>query len=309
MTTTETPFSTPVLLLLFNRPQHTRAVLARLREVRPMRVFVHCDGPRQSVANEAEKVADVRAEIAKIDWPCEVKTLYREQNAGLRAGVSGALDWFFEQVERGIVLEDDCLPDRSFFPFCEEMLERYAQEERVMHIGGSNVAQRLTRSFAESYFFSQFTFVWGWASWRRAWQKMALNLDGLEDFVAQKQLQSLTPDPLAQAYLLEKFRATRAGENNSWAYAWAYSVLKNNGLSIVPRLNLVQNTGIGEAGATHTKEADKKADIRASSLQFPLMHPARVEWPKGLDKEIFYASQKSRSRLTLWFLLKKFGLR
>ncbi len=303
------PCTTPILLLLFNRPQHTEAVLDRLREVRPAVLYVHVDGPRSHVDREAEKVAEVRAKLEKVDWPCTLKTLFREQNAGLRMGVSGALNWFFEEVERGIVLEDDCLPDLSFFPFCEAMLERYAQEEKVMHIGGSNVAEPLTRALPTSYFFSQFSFVWGWASWRRAWAKMSIDLDGFEDFVRENRIKSLTPKPMAQAYFLEKFRATRAHENNSWAYAWAYSVLKNNGLSIVPRLNLVQNTGIGAAEATHTKEADKQANIRASSLAFPLLHPAQIERPKGLDQEIFYASQKNRIRLTLWFMLKKFGLR
>jgi hypothetical protein len=300
---------TPILLLLFNRPKHTEAVIRCLRQVKPTQIFVHCDGPRENIPAEAEKVADVRAELNKIDWPCEVKTLFREQNAGLRAGVSGALNWFFEAVEQGIILEDDCLPDVSFFPFCEDLLERYAQEDHVMHIGGSNVAEPLTRVLPTSYFFSQFTFVWGWASWRRAWIKMSLDLDGFEHFVRDGQIESLTTKPLAQTYMLEKFRATKALENNSWAYAWAYTILKYNALSIVPRLNLVQNTGIGEAEATHTREADKKAKLHASSLGFPLVHPANFDRPTNWDKEIFYASQKSRSRLILWFILQKIGLR
>lgn len=284
-------------------------VLERLRAVQPAQLFVHCDGPRQGVEGEAEKVEAVRAAVQSIDWPCEVKTLFRDQNLGLRAGVSNALNWFFEAVPAGIVLEDDCLPDPSFFPFCAEMLERYAETDKVMHIGGSNVAEPVTRALAESYFFSQFTFVWGWASWRRAWAKMSLQLEGFEDFVRQHEIQSLTDAPMAQAYMLEKFRATQAGENNSWAYAWAYSVLKNNGLSIVPRVNLVQNTGIGALEATHTKRSDPQAKIKASSLEFPLVHPTQITRLPGLDREIFYATQKSRVRLTLWFLLQKFGLR
>lgn len=300
---------TPLLLLLFNRPQHTEAVLECLRKVRPSQVFVHCDGPREHVAGEAEKVAAVRGVLQKIDWPCSVQTLFREQNAGLREGVSGALNWFFAQVEQGIVLEDDCLPDESFFPFCESMLGRYAADERVMHIGGSNVAEDLTRHLPSSYFFSQFSFVWGWATWRRAWANMSIDLDGFDHFVQENRIHTLTPYPMAQAYFLEKLRATRARENNSWAYAWAYSVLKNNGLSIVPSLNLVQNTGIGEAGATHTTADDKKARLRAARMVFPLRHPTQTERPAGLDAKIFYASQKNRIRLTLWFLLQKFGLR
>ena len=301
--------NTPILLLLFNRPKHTAAVISRLRAVKPGKVFIHCDGPRENVAGEAEKVAAVQAEAAKIDWPCTVEKLFRVQNTGLREGVSGALNWFFEAVEQGIILEDDCLPDPSFFPFCEAMLERYAHEEKVMHIGGSNVAERLTQTLPTSYFFSQFSFVWGWASWRRAWAKMSLDLVGYEDFVRRGKIKSLSSETMAQAYILDKFRATKARENNSWAYAWAYSVLQNDGLSVVPRINLVQNTGIGEAEATHTRHRDHQANIQSSSIAFPLVHPAGLERPEGLDSEIFYASQKSRLRLTLWFLMQKFGLR
>lgn len=300
---------TPVLLLLFNRPRHTSAVLDRLREVRPTQVYVHCDGPRAQVAGETEKVAEVRAVLDKIDWPCSVKTLFREENAGLRQGVFGALNWFFKEVEQGIVIEDDCLPDPSFFPFCETLLAQYATAEKVMHIAGSNVAAPITSKLESSFFFSQFSFVWGWASWRRAWQHMSLDLDGFEQFVSEKRIESLSKNPLAQAYMLDKFRATKARENNSWAYAWAYSVLNHNGLSIVPSLNLVQNTGIGDAGATHTRETNKLATLKASKINFPLKSPSAIERPEGLDQEIFYHSQKSRIRLILWFLLQKFGLR
>jgi hypothetical protein len=301
--------ATPVLLLLFNRPRHAEAVLERLRSVRPTHLYVHCDGPRSTVIGEAEKVAAVRGVLAKIDWPCEVKTLFRDQNAGLRAGVSGALNWFFGEVERGIVLEDDCMPDLSFFPFCEEMLERYANDEQVMHIGGSNVAQGVTQTLPNSYFFSTFTFVWGWASWSRAWAKMSLNLNGLEVFERNDELAAVLKNPMARAYLYDKFRVTQSGKNSSWAYAWFYSVLKIKGFSIVPRLNLVQNTGIGDQEATHTKKRDPQAELRASSLPFPLRHPERLGFDPNLEQALFYAAQKSRIRLTLWFLLQKIGLR
>ena len=301
--------STPVLLLLFNRPQHTAAVIEQLRKVRPARIFVHCDGPRDQYPEEAEKVAAVKSELKKIDWPCELSTLFREQNAGLRVGVFGALNWFFESVEQGIILEDDCLPDVSFFPFCEAMLERYALEDQVMHIGGSNVAEGLTSTFTNSYFFSRFSFVWGWASWRRAWKKMSINLEGLEAFEQQNRLEELFSNPMARTYLYDKFRATKRGKNNSWAYAWFYSILKNKGLCVVPRQNLVQNTGIGDSEATHTKKADPQAGLRASSLHFPLTHPLGFDRDPDLELGLFYAAQKSRIRLTLWFLLKLFGFR
>jgi len=299
----------PVLLLFFNRPEHASTVLERVRAVRPSRVYVHCDGPRAGVAGEAEKVAAVRALVNTIDWQCEVYTLFRAKNMGLRNGVSNALDWFFEQEEMGIVLEDDCLPDISFFPYCETLLKEYQNDPKVMHIAGSNLAAEITAGQIESYFFSKFVFVWGWASWRSAWKKMSLNLDALDAFVAQNRLAEITSNTMSQAYLLDKFETTRQKKNNSWAYAWLFSVLQARGMSIVPSKNLVQNTGIGEAGATHTSKKDARAAIRADQLDFPLIHPKTKLVRPGLDQLLFYLSQKSRWRLLLWYILKKSGLR
>ncbi len=299
----------PVLLLFFNRPQHATAVLERVRAARPPRVYVHCDGPREGVAGDAEKVAAVQALADTIDWECEVYSLFRTTNMGLRNGVSNALDWFFGQEEMGIVLEDDCLPDPSFFPYCETLLKEYQNNPKIMHIAGSNLASAWTEGNVESYFFSKFVFVWGWASWRRAWQKMSLGLDSLDAFVAQKRIAEISSSPMTQAYLLDKFETTRQKKNNSWAYAWFFSILQAGGLSIVPGKNLVQNTGIGEAGATHTSKKDARAAIRATPLDFPLIHPKAKNRRPSLDQQLFFLTQKSYWRLALWYLLKKARLR
>lgn len=300
----------PVLLLVFNRPEHTRQVMERLRQLRPARLYVHADGPRAGVPGETEKVAAVRAAVAQaVDWPCTVQQLYRTDNAGLREGVYGALNWFFQQEEAGIILEDDCRPDASFFRFCAELLERYRDEEQIMHIGGSNLIESRTKVFETSYVFSRFSFVWGWASWRRAWQKMSLDLEGLDEFIAARDIRSLVSSPLAQIYMLEKFRVTQQKINRSWGYAWFYSILKNNGLCIVPTINLVQNVGVGEAGATNTAEKNDAARLAAGSMDFPLRHPAKRQPDTGLEQAFFYASQKQRRRLLLWYALRKLGLR
>lgn len=299
----------PILLLFFNRPRHAEAVLDRVRLVRPERLYIHCDGPRSNVAGEAEKVMAVRKLIESIDWPCAVTTLFREQNMGLRNGVSNALDWFFGQEEMGIVLEDDCLPDLSFFPFCAELLQRYANDAKVMHIGGSNVAHKKTEAWIESYFFSKTALVWGWASWRRAWAKMTLTLDGLDEFENKKEIRGYSENPMIQAYLLDKFETTRQQRNQSWAYAWSYSVLKNDGLAIVPTKNLVQNTGIGAEEATNTGKRNAKTEIKAVPLAFPLLHPAAIARNAAMDQTLFYAYQKAGFQLFLWYFLKKLGLR
>jgi hypothetical protein len=304
------PCSAPVLFLTFNRPQHTRVALERIRQARPSRLYVHCDGPRPHVAGEADKVAEVRAIIKEgIDWDCEMIAFFRTDNQGLRQGVYGALNWFFATEPYGIVLEDDCVPDLTFFQFCEEILERYKDDEQVMHIGCSNLAEDYTAGQDASYVFSRFSFVWGWAGWRRAWQKMSLDLEGLDKFVQSNSIKNFLDDPKAQAYMLDKFRATQLRENNSWAYAWFYSILKNGGLCIVPKVNLVQNTGVGEAGATNTTEQNEKARLRAQPISFPLVHPESRRPDPGLELRFFHLSQKSKFRLGVWHLLYIFGLR
>jgi len=304
------PLQVPVLFLVFNRPEHTRLALDRIRQARPPRLYVHSDGPRPQVNGEAGRVEQVRTIIGQgVDWDCEVKTLYRAENQGLRQGVFGALNWFFEAEPYGIVLEDDCVPDLSFFPFCAELLEYYRDDEQVMHIGGSNLAEATTADLEASYVFTRFSFVWGWAGWRRAWQKMSPDLEGLDTFEQSGKISRLVGDPMARAYMLDKFRVTQRRENNSWAYAWFYSILKNDGLCLVPKVNLVQNTGVGEAGATNTRGQNEKARLRAQPISFPLVHPESRQ-PEGmLEKQFFYLSQKRRFRLWLWYLLKITGLR
>ncbi len=301
---------TPVLLLAFNRPEQTSVVLDRMRMVQPRVVYVHIDGPRTDRAGESALVQSVQQVIESgIDWPCTVHRLYRPHNAGLRAGVYEALNWFFEVEPAGIVLEDDCVPDPSFFRFCSELLEKYAQDDQIMHIGGSNLIQEITQTRDNSYLFTSFSFVWGWASWRRAWQKMKIDLDGLVEYQASGAIRDFISDPMAQVYMLDKFRSTQAKKNNSWAYAWFYSILKNKGLCIVSAVNLIENTGIGQAGATHTQAKNEKAQVKAAEIRFPLKHPDKKNTDALLEKQFFYSSQKSRLRLWIWYLLKKAGLR
>jgi len=303
-------YSVPVLFLTFNRPQHTQAVLERLRLLQPERLYVHCDGPRPHRPEDADNVSAVRNILeTQVDWPCQVTTLFRDVNLGLRAGVFDAINWFFRQETEGIILEDDCIPDPSFFRFCQEMLETYRDDEQIMHIGGSNLAQEFTAGLPESYVFSKFSFVWGWATWRRAWNKMSVSLDGLEKFAASEHFKQFVPNSMARVYMLDKFRDTQQRKNNSWAYAWFYSILKNNGLCIVPKKNLVQNVGVGEQSATNTTSSNQAARLRAGVLEWPLVHPSERSPEPGLEIHFFYTSQKKRPRLLIWWALKKIGLR
>ncbi len=295
--------------MFFNRPGHAAAVMDRVRGARPARVYAHVDGPREGRADEESLVEACRALVQEIDWPCEVHTLFRDRNMGLRDGVGDALNWFFAREEFGIVLEDDCLPDPTFFPYCEELLLKYRNDDRVMHITGSNVAERYTCHLADSYLFSRFSLVWGWASWRRAWDKMSSGLDGLQAFEEEGRLRSLIPGRMAQTYMMDKFHVTSRKENNSWAYAWFYSILDSDGLCIIPKVNLVENVGVGDARATNTRARLRHRQASAQMMTFPLRHPSNADTDIGLERQIFYHTQKQKWRLFIWYLLRLTGLR
>lgn len=292
------PLNTPVLIVAFNRAEKVQQVFNRVREVQPKQLFLSVDGARKHKPNEIEKVKAVQAIVKQVDWECEVKTLFRTENLGCRMGVSGGIDWFFEQVEYGIILEDDCVPDVSFFYFCEELLERYKNHERIMQISGSNLIPEKFSQYDTSYVFSNFALIWGWATWRRAWQKRDVDLKYFPSFVKENEVSRLINDRTGQRYILDKFKDTHLKINDSWAYAWFCNILHYDGLSILPTDNLIQNIGVDEE-ATHTKGIGLGRYQKASAgVKFPLRHPTKVE--KVSDKtamEIFYVNYKPKHLL------------
>lgn len=291
-----------ILLLVFNRPEHTRRLVARLRQWRPPALYVSADGPRPHMPNDAAKCAAVRAIFEReIDWPCTLHTHFLPENLGCRRAVQKGISWFFECVEEGIILEDDCLPDLSFFSFCFELLERYRHDEQVMHISGSNPAPQACQHLPASYLFSRFSFIWGWATWRRAWQHYDPTFPDLERQWAEPNsaFSRLLPDRAARRYLLDKFEGVRNGTFDTWDYAWFYALVRQEGLGIVPKVNLVQNIGFG-AEATHTSaDAGKRYTQPTTSLSWPLLHPQEREPIPAIEKAFFFASQKDPFRLWL----------
>ncbi len=241
---------TPVLLLAFSRPDTTRRVLERIREAAPLRFYVACDAARDGRLAEAEKVAAVRALVAElVDWPCELKTLYREQNLGCKMAVSGALDWFFAQEEMGIILEDDCLPDPSFFGYCETLLHRFKDDERIFMISGNNF-QRGVRVTEYSYYYSWLTHIWGWASWRRSWQKVDLEMKNWPAFLAAGGVKQIYPKVRHARRWEKTFGRYLQGRYNTWDYPLLFASWWHRQLTVLPEVNLVSNIGFGEGG-TH----------------------------------------------------------
>ena len=249
----EQPLRTPVLFLIFNRPLTTLRVFNEIRNARPTRLYVAGDGPRLSHDDEAERVAQARKIATAVDWHCDLKTRFHESNLGCKEAVSSAISWFFEHEKQGIILEDDCLPSSSFFWFCENLLNRYEYDNRIMMISGYN-KQQTWRQKSCDYFFSNLGGVWGWASWRRAWTLYDPNMDDLDILIKQKYFDRLLgprAGPFRAKQLLKAKSGNISGDISSWAYPWGFSRHKHNGLSCVPCHSLISNIGFGQ-NATHT---------------------------------------------------------
>jgi hypothetical protein len=263
--------SPPVLVLLFNRPEVTRRLLEAMNTTRPKELYVAADGPRASHPEDRELCARTRELVESLSWPCRVHRLYRDTNLGLQAAVTSALDWFFDQVEAGIVLEDDCIPAPAFFPFAAEMLERYSDDSRVMHVSGLNMKPNEQFS-PDSYFFTRVGHIWGWATWRRAWR---LNDPTMSKWPAlRRQLGPGTPK--LQRVLGRKFASAYAGRKKTWSRVWYYSISLHSGMAIIPATNMVSNIGFGE-DATHTRGGRHPLRLDASgNLPTSLLHPREI---------------------------------
>lgn len=262
---------TPVAFLVFNRPDTSIKVFEEIRRVRPPKLFVVADGPRTNKPGELEKCLAVRAIIDTVDWPCEVLKNYSDVNLGCKTRVSSGIDWVFSQVEQAIILEDDCLPHLTFFQFCEELLEKYNNDQRVMHIGGSNFQDGKVHGDG-SYYFSRFSHIWGWATWRRAWSHYDVKMKDFPIFRDQNQIQNIFPEKSMHAEWINKLQTVYDGELDTWDLQWLYTVWSKNGLAIIPNANVVSNIGFGE-NATHTTMESELANKELFSID-KIIHPS-----------------------------------
>ena len=240
------PLKTAVLFMIFNRPDTTKQVFEAIREAKPPRLYIAADGARRDREGEAQKVEDARKIASNVDWDCEVKILFRDENLGCKYAVSGSITWFFEHEEQGIILEDDCLPSQSFFWFCEELLERYRGDLRVGHISGYNhFPNRVKYS---DYFFSLFPGIWGWGTWKNRWKTYDVEISHFKN--SEEELKSMFLDKRVFKYYSNIYSNIKLVD--TWDYQWTYNLLMQRFLSIRPSYNLVTNIGFGK-WATHTK--------------------------------------------------------
>ena len=263
----------PILLITFNRPEQTKAVLVALKAVRPTRLFVANDGPRASREADASKCESVRALISsEVDWPCDVQTLYRTDNLGCRRGVQAAISWFFRLVPEGIILEDDIVPDPSFFAYQAALLERYRDDPRVMVVAGHR--SQNDAAWPESYRFSRFAAIWGWGSWRRVWERYEPLAESYFHEAGRERLCAELRHPELVDWWNGSLQAVAEGRLDTWDVQLCYLLLRQRGLCVVPRVRLVQNIGFGK-DATHTT-GEGGSEAPPTALDFPLVHPTTV---------------------------------
>jgi glycosyltransferase involved in cell wall biosynthesis/tetratricopeptide (TPR) repeat protein len=287
--------NTPVVLLIFKRPEQTAKVFEVVRQVQPPKLLVVGDGPRPDKSGEAEKCSAARSIMDKVDWNCEVLTNFSDVNLGCKNRVSSGLDWVFSLVDEAIIIEDDCVPDPSFFRFCEELLERYRDVPQVMSITGENTHGYQTLN--SSYYFAQYSFYWGWATWKRAWKLFDGNLKLWEGLRKTNWLSNLLQNAEATEYWSDIFEQTFNGFN-SWGYGWTFACLVNQGLCVIANNNLISNIGFGEDAAHHTWSVDEIGNLPVNPIQFPLQHPKEIirnlEADILIDKIRFSGRQKYR---------------
>ena len=292
---------TPIVFLIFNRPTATARVFEEIRRVRPAKLLIVADGPRQDRAGEEELCGRTREIVRQIDWHCTVLRRFSAVNLGCRQNVASGLDWAFTHVEEAIILEDDCLPDLSFFPFCEELLGRYRNNTRISEISGSNYQLGFRRT-KHSYYFSRHAHIWGWATWRRSWQEKDIAMTAWQKLRAGKWLHDLLGDGKAAFYwrkIFDDCYRNSPDSLNSWAVPWTFSCWVRGALSIIPEVNLIENIGHFGNGTNMTiTSAVNKSEV--TPMQFPLRHPLRIEAHRNADlftEETFYYGQNIPERL------------
>ena len=275
----------PLLMIAFNRPEKTSRVLEAVRALAPRRLYVAVDGPRADRPDEAERCARTRQVFDDVDWPCEVKTLFRERNLGCKHGVGTAIDWFLADAEAGIILEDDCVPTPDFFPFCAELLDRYRDAPEVMMISGHNSLGAWDQSGA-SYVFSRTTPIWGWATWRRAWALYDPALTRWADPRAREIVRARMPRTEFRI-TRQRFDSVYTQRRDTWDYGWAFAMLTAGGYSVIPARNLITNIGFDQEATHTTRPSPHEVNVPTYRLAFPLTHPASVGPDDDFERALF----------------------
>lgn len=277
-------YNVPVLFITFNRLDTSRQVFEAIKSQQPQKLYLFSDGPRKDKQGEANAVHEVRNWLtSQVNWPCDVHTLFLDQNIGPRYAIGHAVNWLFEHEEEGIIFEHDCLPHPSFFPFCAELLERYRNEPRVMYISGNNfMFNEIT--FQHSYSFSRHNHIWGFATWRRAWQKYDTEMSGFEEALSSHFFDELIPDSRIRKEYITILNAVKLGTVDTWDYQWFFNTWCAEGVGVIPSQNLVSNIGYGALALNTFRENHILANIPVNDIGSVISHPEVIMTNKEIER-------------------------
>jgi hypothetical protein len=280
---------TPLAFFIHKRLETTRRVFREIARIKPRRLFIIADGPTPGIAKETRLCAQTREIVRAITWDCKVLHDFAETKLGLKQRISSGLDWVFSLADEAIILEDDCVPHPDFFRFCETLLSRFRDDARVMMISGDNFQQGLQRG-SGSYYFSRIAHIWGWATWRRAWQCYDREMRSFPDFLARRRLESILPDAAMREHYLDLLRGSYENQIDNWGYRWQFAIWQRGGLVAMPNTNLVTNIGFGP-GATHTPTPHPLFANRPAHPIGAIAHPGEIRVDDEADLQEFRAEQ------------------
>lgn len=291
-------FSVPIALFNFNRPQMTQQVFDIVRQIKPRRLLLVADGPRASRPEDAKLCAEVRDIFDDVDWDCEVSRNFSDTNLGSFKRNSSGLNWVFDTVEEAIILEDDCVPSLSFFPYCEALLEKYRDDTRVGVISGNNFGFAKVGRKNDSYFFSAYSFTWGWASWRRVWLEVDLTMSWWEPKAGREMLRALFPKKAEWQYWYDLYERIRLGKHkNAWDYQMLLSSFRHSQCCVIPRVNLVSNIGFGADATNCTDENSPLQNLARQELELPVVNPDDVRRSARVDHALFLIVYQPRQSI------------
>jgi hypothetical protein len=278
-------FSVPILFLIYNRLDETKLVFENIRNIRPKFLYIAADGPKNSNIDKKKCKLTREYVLKNIDWECQVKTLIRSRNLGCRIAVSSAITWFFKNVCEGIILEDDCLPNKSFYSFCQKLLKKYRTDDRIIMISGDNFQNKIQRGEA-SYYFSKYCHVWGWASWRRAWKDYDVDIKSFPKFKKLNILNDVVTNYFEKIFWMRIFQNIYSNKSDTWDHQLSYLAFSQNKLAIVPNFNLISNIGFG-ANSSRTRSGGKLFSNLETKEIKKIIHPKFINQNKLADSYTF----------------------
>ena len=283
----------PVLFLIFNRPNYTKQVFEAIKLYQPIKLYIAADGPRKNLETDLKLCEETKSIIKLIDWECETKTLFREYNVGCKKNISDSINWLFENENDGIILEDDVVPNLDFFYFCEYCLDKYADDERIMMITGTNYLNN--EKLNSTYFYSKHYTIWGWATWKRAWKNYDINMKKWQDKDIKSDIKYLFNKNYIWRHFKYTFDSLETYENNNWDIQWVFACIINNGYCITPKVNLISNIGVF---GTHSKNITISHNLKRYTLGLPSKYisPSNFLLNSSYDKKLHYISSRKSNK-------------